>query len=56
MLRFIELLFKLPAMTERDKQSNPLLGALDFQGPPNLKPLVLPYRKTCPYGTDLPGT
>jgi phospholipase C len=55
-LRFIELLFKLPAMTERDKQSNPLLGALDFQDPPNLKPLVLPYRTTCPYGTDLPRT
>ena len=50
-LRFIELLFKLPAMTERDKQANPLLGALDFRHPPDLKPLVLPYRRDCPYGS-----
>ena len=55
-LRFIELLFKLPAMTERDKQANPLLGALDFQDPPDLKPLVLPYRHDCPYGNDFPKT
>jgi phospholipase C len=55
-LRFIELLFKLPAMTERDKQANPLVGALDFRNPPDLKPLVLPYRTDCPYGTDLPRT
>jgi phospholipase C len=55
-LRFIELLFNLPAMTERDRQANPLLGALDFRDPPDLQPLVLPYRKDCPYGTDLPRT
>ncbi|MFN2545402.1 MAG: phospholipase C, partial [Actinomycetota bacterium] len=48
-LRFIELLFGVPAMTERDKQANPLLGALDFDSPPNLKPMVLPYRQDCPY-------
>jgi phospholipase C len=55
-LRFIEDLFDVPSMTQRDKQANPLLGALDFSDPPNLKPLVLPYRHDCPYGNDFAPT
>jgi phospholipase C len=49
-LAFIEQLFGLDPMTERDAQANPLLGALDFDNP-NFKKLVLPLRQDCPYGT-----
>jgi phospholipase C len=41
-LRFIELLYHLPAMTERDAKANPLSGALDFNQEPNMSKLVLP--------------
>ena len=55
-LRFIEELFHVPAMTQRDMRADPLLGALDFKNPPDLKPLILPYRHDCPYGNDLAKT
>jgi len=42
-LRFIEELHGLPALTERDAQANDLLGAFDFHQRP-LPPLVLPQR------------
>jgi phospholipase C len=52
-LRFIEDLHNLPNLTERDKNANPLLGALDFTDPPRLSPLVLPLKQDCPYGTTV---
>jgi phospholipase C len=55
-LRLIEDMFHLPAMTQRDKQADPLLGAFDFNAKPHLKKLVLPYRTDCPYGVSLPRT
>jgi phospholipase C len=50
-LRFIEDIFQVKPMTERDRQANPLSGAFDFAHP-NYKKLILPYRKGCPYGTS----
>jgi phospholipase C len=49
-LAFIERLFGLEPMTERDAQASPLAGAFDFEHP-NFKKLVLPLRTDCPYGT-----
>jgi hypothetical protein len=40
----MELLNHVPAMTARDAKANPLLGALDFDHPPNLNKLILPMR------------
>jgi phospholipase C len=51
-LRFIELLHGLPAMTDRDRLANPLLGAFDFTKPPRMDPVIRPYRTDCPYGTQ----
>lgn len=51
-LAFIEQLFGLEPMTDRDANANPLLGALDFENP-RFKKLVLPLRQDCPYGTSL---
>jgi phospholipase C len=50
-LAFIEQLFGLEPMTQRDARANPLLGALDFENP-RFKRLVLPLREDCPYGTS----
>jgi phospholipase C len=50
-LRFIEDIFGLDPLTSRDRNSDPLSGAFDFSHP-NFKPLILPYRKDCPYGTS----
>jgi phospholipase C len=52
-VRFIEDIFDLPAMTRRDRRADPLSGAFDFSHP-NLKRLILPYRTDCPYGTSFP--
>jgi phospholipase C len=52
-LAFIEKVFGLPAMTERDREADPLSGAFDFTAPPRMEPLILPLRQDCPYGTDL---
>jgi phospholipase C len=49
-LRFIELVFGLDPMTERDANADPLTGAFDFEHP-RFKKLVLPLREDCPYGT-----
>jgi hypothetical protein len=60
-LSFIEHNWGLKPLTQRDKQADPLSGALDFDRKPAL-PLVLGYRKGCAYGSDLleipriPGT
>jgi phospholipase C len=43
-LRFIELLHHLPAMTQRDANAAPLTGALDFNQKPDLSRLILPER------------
>ena len=51
-LAFIERLFDLEPMTDRDAQADPLSGALDFANP-NFDKLVLPLRDDCPYGTTL---
>jgi phospholipase C len=51
-LAFIERLFGLEPMTERDAQANPLLGAFDFENP-DFHKLVLDLRQDCPYGTSL---
>ncbi len=50
-LAFIERLFGLDPMTERDANADPLSGALDFERP-RFKKLVLPLREDCPYGTS----
>jgi len=55
-LRLIENMFHLPAMTLRDKQADPLSNAFDFGSKPHLKKLILPYRHDCPYGDSLPPT
>ena len=49
-VRFIEDVFGLATLTERDGGANPLLGALDLRNP-NPEQLVLPLRTDCPYGT-----
>lgn len=51
-LRFIEELFGLPPMTERDANADPLTGAFDFSSPPRTEELIRPYRQTCPYYTN----
>jgi phospholipase C len=50
-LAFIEQLFGLDAMTDRDAQADPLSGAFDFDHP-NFDKLILPLRDDCPYGTS----
>jgi hypothetical protein len=50
-LAFIEQLFGLEPMTDRDRDANPLLGAFDFQNP-DFSKLVLDLREDCPYGTS----
>ena len=50
-LAFIEHLFGLDPMTERDRTADPLSGAFDFANP-NFDKLVLPLRQDCPYGTS----
>ena len=52
-LRFIENTFHLKPLTQRDRQADPLSGALDFKHAPNDKTMVLKYRNDCPYGSDL---
>jgi phospholipase C len=52
-LAFIEQVFGLDPMTDRDARANPLAGAFDFEHP-NFKKLILPLRGDCPYGTT-PG-
>ena len=49
-LAFIEDIFNLAPMTERDAKADPLSGAFDFGSPPRTKPLIFPYRDDCPYG------
>ena len=51
-LAFIEELFGLEPMTERDEQADPLSGAFGFENP-NFKKLLLDLRGDCPYGTTL---
>jgi phospholipase C len=51
-LAFIEQIFGLDPMTERDADASPLAGAFDFEHP-NFDKLVLPLRQDCPYGTSL---
>ncbi len=53
MLAFIEALWDLPALTERDAQADPLSGAFDFEAEPRMEKLTFPMRQDCPYGTDL---
>jgi phospholipase C len=43
-LKFIEDLHGLRPMTERDRQADPLTGALDFDQRPRMKKLILPER------------
>ena len=50
-LAFIEQLFGLEPMTDRDAQATPLLGAFDFANP-DFHKLVLDLRQDCPYGTS----
>src|ERR671914_108203 len=53
-LRFIEEVFGLGSLTHRDAQADPLTGAFDFSSPPDMRRLILPLRKDCPYGTTPP--
>ncbi|MEP7059441.1 MAG: alkaline phosphatase family protein [Actinomycetota bacterium] len=48
-LKFIEDLHGLPALTDRDGNADPLSGAFDFSQDPKKK-LVLPLHTDCPYG------
>jgi phospholipase C len=41
-LRFIEVRFGLPALTNRDASANPMLGFFDFSHPDLLTPPALP--------------
>jgi phospholipase C len=50
-LAFIEQVFDLEPMTERDANADPLSGAFDFEQP-RFKKLILPLREDCPYGTS----
>ncbi|HET8526661.1 MAG TPA: alkaline phosphatase family protein [Actinomycetota bacterium] len=50
-LAFIEHVFGLEPMTERDRTADPLSGAFDFANP-DLDKLILPLRRDCPYGTS----
>jgi phospholipase C len=50
-LAFIEQVFDLEPMTERDANANPLLGAFDFDNP-RFKKYRLSLRTDCPYGTS----
>ena len=49
-LAFIEQLFGLDPMTDRDASASPLAGAFDFEHP-DFDKLILPLRTDCPYGT-----
>ena len=51
-LSFVEHNWGLEPLTQRDRQADPLSGALDFSREP-ADPLVLDYRTDCPYGNDL---
>jgi phospholipase C len=51
-LAFIEQIFGLDPMTDRDANASPLAGAFDFEHP-DFDKLVLPLRQDCPYGTSL---
>jgi phospholipase C len=53
-LKFIEEIWDLEPLTERDAQADPLTGAFDFSAPPDLRTLILPLRQDCPYGTEPP--
>jgi phospholipase C len=55
-LKFIEDVFGLRSMTDRDGLADPLTGAFDFSSPPNMDRLILPLRQDCPYGTAPPFT
>ncbi len=46
-LRFIETIFDLPSLTERDRRADDLMSAFDFSQEPNA-PLVLPQRDCAP--------
>jgi phospholipase C len=50
-LAFIEQLFGLEPMTERDANADPLSGAFDWEKP-NFDTMVLDLREDCPYGTS----
>ena len=51
-LAFIEQIFGLDPLTDRDRTANPLAGAFDFENP-NFDTLPLDLRSDCPYGTTL---
>ncbi len=51
MLKFIETIFDLPAMTERDRRAHDMLEAFDFRQEP-LDPLILEQRDCPAYGRD----
>ncbi|HJV04765.1 MAG TPA: alkaline phosphatase family protein [Actinomycetota bacterium] len=51
-LAFIEEIYNLPALTDRDADADPLSGAFDFSAKPRMKKLILDYRDDCPYGTS----
>jgi phospholipase C len=50
-LSFIEGIFGLDHLTQRDRMADPLSGAFDFAHP-NFDKLILPYRDECSYGTS----
>jgi phospholipase C len=52
-LKFIEEIFGVKPLTQRDKQADPLTGAFDFSSP-DMRKLILPLRHDCPYGTHPP--
>ncbi|MFM7718773.1 MAG: phospholipase C [Actinomycetota bacterium] len=53
-LAFIEGIFGIDPLTERDANADPLTGAFDFTREPDLEPLTLPLRTDCPYGLAPP--
>jgi phospholipase C len=45
-LKFIETIFDLPSLTDRDANADDMLSAFDFGGPP--EPPLLLSERTCP--------
>jgi phospholipase C len=45
-MKFIETIFDLPSLTDRDAQANDMMSAFDFHGAP--QPPLLLTQRTCP--------
>jgi len=53
-LKFIEEIYDIDPLTERDGQADPLTGSFDFDSPPDMEKFILPLRDDCLYGNEPP--